>query len=102
MIVKWRAAYFPLLIMAVWPLFSAAQPAPTGSGQAASTGSGQAYPAKSVRIVASFPPGTGVDIAARIVALKLGESMGQQFVVDNRSGAGGRTRAVNRVPACGM
>ena len=76
---KWRAAH-SLLLVAMCPGLVAAQ--------SASTGSGQAYPAKSVRIVASFPPGTGVDIAARIVALKLGESMGQQFVVDNRSGAG--------------
>lgn len=53
----------------------------------------QNYPVKPVRIVASFPPGTGVDIAARIVALKLTESLGQQFVVDNRSGAGGNIAA---------
>ena len=74
---KSRAAHFLLSLIAVCPVFSAAQ----------------TYPAKSVRIVASFPPGTGVDIAARIVALKLGESMYQQFVVDNRSGAGGNIAA---------
>jgi len=53
----------------------------------------QGYPVKPVRIVAAFPAGTGVDIAARIIALKLTESLGQQFVVDNRPGAGGNIAA---------
>jgi tripartite-type tricarboxylate transporter receptor subunit TctC len=51
----------------------------------------QAYPAKPVRVVIPFPPGGANDIVARIVLPKLVEQMGQQFIIDNRSGAGGTT-----------
>ena len=49
----------------------------------------QAYPAKPVRVIVPWPPGGGNDIAGRIVMAKLSESMGQQFTIDNRGGAGG-------------
>lgn len=49
----------------------------------------QQYPSRPVRVIVPFPPAGPTDYVARIVAQKLGESMGQQFVVDNRSGAGG-------------
>jgi tripartite-type tricarboxylate transporter receptor subunit TctC len=49
----------------------------------------QQYPAKPVRVVIPWPPGGSNDIVGRIVAQKLGESNGQQFVVDNRGGAAG-------------
>ena len=61
-----------------------------------------AYPERTVRLIVPSPPGGGADVAARILAPKLGEIIGQSIVIDNRGGAGGRTRAVNRVPACGM
>ncbi len=47
------------------------------------------YPAKPIRIIAQFTPGTSTDILARIIAQKMGEHWGQQVVVDNRPGAGG-------------
>ena len=61
------------------------------------------YPVKAVRIIVPFPPGSGVDLVTRIVVPRLGESMGQSFVVDNRSGAGGivGTEVAVRAPSDG-
>ena len=47
------------------------------------------YPAKPVRIVAPFPPGGSVDLIARLVGQELSKALGQQFVIDNRTGASG-------------
>jgi tripartite-type tricarboxylate transporter receptor subunit TctC len=47
----------------------------------------QDYPQRPVRLIVPFPPGGGVDVPARLLAAKLTEAMGQQFVIDNRSGA---------------
>ena len=58
--------------------------------------SAQAYPAKPVRVVVPFPPGGGADTTARILFQKLGERLGQQFVIDNRGGAGGTHRGCGR------
>jgi len=49
----------------------------------------QAFPAKLVRVIVPFPPGGANDIVARVVFPKLSEQMGQSFVIENRSGAGG-------------
>jgi tripartite-type tricarboxylate transporter receptor subunit TctC len=49
----------------------------------------QAYPTKPVRVIIPFPPGGANDIMARIVFPKLSEQLGQQFIIENRSGAGG-------------
>jgi tripartite-type tricarboxylate transporter receptor subunit TctC len=50
---------------------------------------GQNYPSRPVRLVIPFGTGGSADISGRVVAQKLSESLGQQFVIDNRSGAGG-------------
>jgi tripartite-type tricarboxylate transporter receptor subunit TctC len=49
----------------------------------------QNYPVKPVRVVVPWPPGGSNDIVGRIVAQKLSETTGQQFIVDNRGGASG-------------
>src|SRR5262245_8141849 len=63
----------------------------------------QAYPARPVRIIVPFAPGGGADITARLTGQWLSERLGQQFVIDNRPGAGGNigTEAVVRAPADG-
>jgi tripartite-type tricarboxylate transporter receptor subunit TctC len=47
------------------------------------------YPDRAVRIIVSVAAGGGVDVMAQLMAQKLGERWGQQFVVENRPGAGG-------------
>lgn len=49
----------------------------------------QTYPAKPVRVITPWPPGGLTDVAGRFVFAKVSESMGQQFIVDNRPGATG-------------
>jgi tripartite-type tricarboxylate transporter receptor subunit TctC len=56
---------------------------------AAGSATAQTYPAKIVRVIVPFAPGGGSDITARQVSAKLTAELGQQFVVDNRGGAGG-------------
>jgi tripartite-type tricarboxylate transporter receptor subunit TctC len=51
--------------------------------------SAQAWPTKPVKFIVPYPPGGTVDPLARLLGIKLGESLGQQFVVENRPGAGG-------------
>ncbi|MES2564120.1 MAG: tripartite tricarboxylate transporter substrate binding protein, partial [Pseudomonadota bacterium] len=66
-------------------------------------GVAQKYPEKTVRIVTPFGPGGGTDIFARILAQRLSETLGQQFVVENRPGAGSTlgTEYVAKAPADG-
>ncbi len=57
------------------------------------------YPSRPVRWIVPFPPGASNDITARLLAQKMSETMGQQFVIDNRPGAGGAIGAQIAVEA---
>ncbi len=63
----------------------------------------QAYPTRPVRIIVGFAPGGAVDIMARLIGQWLSKRLGQQFVIENRPGAGGNvaTEAAVRAPADG-
>ena len=63
----------------------------------------QAYPSRPVRIIVGFAPGGGVDIIARLIGQWLSERLGQQFIIENRPGAGTNiaTEAVVRAPPDG-
>ena len=50
---------------------------------------GQGYPNRPVRVIVPWPPGQATDIAARVVAERLQQALGQPFIIDNRQGAGG-------------
>jgi tripartite-type tricarboxylate transporter receptor subunit TctC len=67
--------YFMTILAAIFSLVSAVQ--------------AQTYPSKVVRIVLGFPAATTVDLLVRPLAQKLSESLGQQFIVENRAGATG-------------
>src|SRR5258708_394366 len=49
----------------------------------------QSWPARPVTLIVPFPAGGNADVLARALAAELSEKLGQQFIVDNRSGAGG-------------
>jgi tripartite-type tricarboxylate transporter receptor subunit TctC len=63
----------------------------------------QPYPAKPVRVIIPYPPGSTPDIVGRTASTKLQEALGQPFVVENRTGAGGNigAEAVAKAPADG-
>ena len=63
----------------------------------------QTFPTKPIRALVGFTPGAGVDIAVRLIAPKMSETLGQSLIVDNRAGAGGNIAAelVARAPADG-
>ena len=71
----WTALIAVSLALGGWP----------GPGSAQTAG----YPSKPVRIIAPFPPGGSVDLVARLVTDRFSEALGQQVVIDNRSGASG-------------
>ncbi|HTL25332.1 MAG TPA: tripartite tricarboxylate transporter substrate binding protein [Burkholderiales bacterium] len=63
----------------------------------------QGYPSKPAKVIVPYPPGGPTDIVARVVSQKLSDQMGQQFIVENRPGAGGNigAEAVAKGPADG-
>src|SRR5262245_16464883 len=64
---------------------------------------GQAYPTRPVRIIVGFAAGGGADTTARLTGQWLSERLGQQFIIENRPGAGSNigAEAVTRAPADG-
>ena len=67
------------------------------------TSHAQPYPAKPIKIMVGFAAGGAADVTARVLAPKLAETFGQQFVIENRGGSGGllATDAVSKSPADG-
>src|SRR5687767_2644300 len=63
----------------------------------------QTYPVRAVRLIVPFPPGGGTDFVARLVQNRFSEALGQQVIVDNRSGASGilGTELASKAPADG-
>lgn len=78
-----------------------------GSAALALTGAGQAlaqpYPSRVVKLIIPFPPGGTLDFVGRTLAQKLGDAMGQTFIVENRAGGNGfiGADAVAKAPADG-
>jgi tripartite-type tricarboxylate transporter receptor subunit TctC len=82
---RWPAAVTALAVTILWSTSALAQ----------------TYPSKPVRVIVPNAPGGLADAAARLVAGKLAETMGQQFIIDNRVGAGstiGTAAAVRATP----
>lgn len=63
----------------------------------------QGYPAKAVRVIVPYAPGGGSDVISRILAQRMAENLGRQFVIDNRAGANGiiGTEMAAQAPADG-
>jgi tripartite-type tricarboxylate transporter receptor subunit TctC len=74
-----------------------------GTGFGTGLAAAQNYPTRPVRLIIPFPPGGSNDVVGRLIAIKLGDRLGKQVVVDNRSGAGGviGTEAVAKAPPDG-
>ena len=69
----------------------------------AGAASAQTYPSRAVRVIIPFPPGGAPDLTGRVLAGRLAERLGQPFVAENRTGAGGNiaAEAVAKAPADG-
>ncbi len=61
------------------------------------------YPARPIRFIMPYPPGGTIDMSGRLIAQQLGDNLGQQVIVDNRTGAGGTvgTEVASKSPADG-
>ncbi|HEV7820869.1 MAG TPA: tripartite tricarboxylate transporter substrate-binding protein, partial [Burkholderiales bacterium] len=70
---------------------------------AAAAAHAQIYPAKPVRVITPFTAGSAIDTLARVLGQKLGDTWGQQVVIDNRIGANGiiGTEAAAKAPPDG-
>ena len=65
----------------------------------ASPAMAQEFPTRPVRLIAGFPPGSAVDVSARIIAQEMGTALGQSVIVENRPGAGSNIAAEQVVRA---
>jgi tripartite-type tricarboxylate transporter receptor subunit TctC len=83
--VYWTAAIVGFALAAVMADAIAQKKQPAGKTES--------YPSRPVRIIVPFPAGGGVDIVNRILSSRLTDVLGQQIVIDNRSGAGGNVGA---------
>ena len=72
-------------------------------GSTGRVSAGEPYPNKPVRWVVPYPAGAFTDAAARVIGKRLSERLGQQFIIDNKTGAGSNigTEIVANVPADG-
>ena len=78
---RWLPKYPACILLAVLPQMAWAQ------------NMADRYPSKPVRLVVPFAPGASTDMVARLLGMRLAEAWGQQFIVDNRAGAGGAVGA---------
>jgi tripartite-type tricarboxylate transporter receptor subunit TctC len=92
------AAHVPRLTGAQAHLTSLALLTAAIASVAATDAAAQTYPTRPITVVVPFPPGGSTSMVARIVTDRMADAIGQQFVVDNRAGAGGAlgTRQVAR------
>ena len=67
--------------------------AAAAAGAAGDAHAQSAYPTRPIRLIVPFPPAGAADILSRTIGPKLGEALGQQVVIDNRTGAGGNIAA---------
>jgi tripartite-type tricarboxylate transporter receptor subunit TctC len=82
---NYLAAYCKIAIV-----FALTQVSLTGAAKVeAQSAAAAAYPNRPIRLLIGLPPGGPTDAVARIVAPKLGDALGQQVIIDNRTGAGG-------------
>src|SRR6516165_1516726 len=79
----------PIMALRMWRWIAPVLAAAAAAGVTAmSPAAAEDYPVRPVRIIIGFTPGSSGDVAARVLAQQFGARFGQQFVVENRTGAG--------------
>ena len=79
----------PIGLVGLWKTAGRFALAGMAAAVMATAAPGQTYPTRPITMVVPFPPGGSTSIVARIVAERMAEALGQQFIIDNRGGAGG-------------